>query len=84
MTSMPYVLIVLFLFNDGSAMVMNTSEGFASPMSCSMQAFIDNETVQDRTYICVTRERALALAGPTIAMGAPVRDTSERRGALTR
>lgn len=84
MTSMPYVLIVLFMFNDGSALVMNTSEGFASPMSCSMQAFIENESVHDRTYICVTRERAVALAGATVEVGTPARDATEQQGALTR
>jgi len=65
-TSMPYVLIVLFSLSDGSIGMMKTWQSFASPLTCSMQAFLENETVQDRTYVCVTRERALALAGATI------------------
>ena len=79
---MPYVLIVLFVLSDGSALVMNTSEGFSSPLTCSMQAFIENETVDDRTYICVTRERALALSGATFEIGETRRDTPRRRGAF--
>ena len=63
MTSLPYVLIVLFALNDGSFMVMRTSQSFASPLTCSMNAFLETETSKSRTYICVTRERADALAG---------------------
>ena len=65
-TSMPYVLIVLFSLSDGSIGVMKTWQSFASPLTCSMQAFLENETVEDRTYVCVTRDRALALAGATV------------------
>lgn len=63
MTSLPYVLIVLFALSDGSIEVMTTSQGFASPLTCSMQAFLENETARDRTYVCVSRERAIAVAG---------------------
>ena len=63
MTSLPYVLIVLFALNDGSFMVMRTSQSFASPLTCSMNAFLETETSKSRTYICVTRERADTLAG---------------------
>jgi hypothetical protein len=63
MTSLPYVLIILFALSDGSVEVMTTSQGFASPLTCSMQAFLENETAHDRTYVCVSRERAIAMAG---------------------
>ena len=63
MTTLPYVLIVLFTLTDGSIGVMRTSQGFTSPLSCSLQALMENETTDDRTYVCVTRERALALSG---------------------
>ena len=65
-SSMPYVLIVLFSLSDGSIGVMKTWQSFASPLTCSMQAFLENETAEDRTYVCVSRQRALALAGATI------------------
>ena len=68
MTSLPYVLIVLFALSDGSVGVMRTSQSFASPLTCSMQAFLENETAKDRTYVCVTLERAIAFAGPGIEL----------------
>lgn len=68
MTSLPYVLIILFTLSDGSIDVMRTSQSFASPLTCSMQAFLENETAPDRTYVCVTRERALAVAGRGIEL----------------
>jgi hypothetical protein len=33
-----------------------------------MQAFPENEMANDRTYVCVARERATALAGESIAL----------------
>jgi hypothetical protein len=66
MTQLPYVLIVLFSLNNGAVGIMDTSQTFASPMSCSMRAFIENETVDDRTYVCVTRDRAASLMGKTV------------------
>ena len=63
MSSLPYVLIILFTLSDGSIEVMTTSQGFASPLTCSMQAFLENESARDRTYVCVSRERAVAMAG---------------------
>ena len=68
-TSMPYVLIVLFSLSDGSIGVMKTWQSFASPLTRSMQAFLENETAEDRTYVCVARARALTLAGATIESG---------------
>lgn len=55
---MPYVLVVLFALGDGSLLTMQTSQQFASPLSCSMQAFIENEKARARTYVCVTRDHA--------------------------
>ena len=63
MTSLPYVLIVLFALNDGDYMIMRTSQGFVSPLTCSMHAFLENETSKSRTYVCVTRDRADQLGG---------------------
>jgi hypothetical protein len=58
MTDLPFVLLVLFAMPNGGPVVMETTEQFSSPLSCSMQAFIENEQVNDRTYVCVTRDRA--------------------------
>lgn len=58
MTSLPYVLVVLFAMSDGSVAPMATSQGFASPLACSMRAFMENEGAGERVYVCVTRERA--------------------------
>ena len=63
MSSLPYVLIVLFAIGDGSVTTIQTSQSFHSPLSCSMRAFLENESSRDRTYVCVTREDALALSG---------------------
>lgn len=63
MTQLPYILIVLFTLNDGAVGVMDTSQAFSSPLSCSMKAFIENEAAEDRTYVCVTRDRAASLMG---------------------
>jgi len=75
MNALPYLLIVLFNLNDGSLISMSTSQGFASPLSCSMRAFLENETARDRTYVCVTQEHAAKLAnrsvGPSAANVAP-------------
>lgn len=68
MTSLPYVLVVLFSLGDGSIITMRTSQGFTSPLTCSMHAFMENETTRDRTYVCVTRDRAVALAGEGIGI----------------
>lgn len=65
MSSLPYVLIVLFAMGDGSVTTIQTSQSFDSPLSCSMRAFLENESSRDRTYVCVTREDALALSGDT-------------------
>jgi len=64
MTTLPYVLVVLFSLGDGSALTMQTSQSFVSPLNCSMRAFIENE--KDRqprrgTYVCMTRARAASL-----------------------
>ena len=63
MTSLPYVLIVLFALGDGSVMIMQTSQSFASPLTCSMRAFLETDSARKRTYVCVTRDRAAVLAG---------------------
>lgn len=63
MSSLPYVLIVLFSLGDGTLATMQTSQSFNSPLSCSMRAFLENESSRNRTYVCVTREDALALTG---------------------
>lgn len=61
MTSLPYVLVVLFALGDGSALTMQTSQAFSSPLNCSMRAFIENESAQSRsygTYVCMARDNA--------------------------
>lgn len=58
MTHLPFVLVVLIGIPGGSQVVMETTQQFGSPLSCSMRAFIENEHVKDRTYVCVTRDRA--------------------------
>jgi len=70
MTTLPYVLVVLFALNDGSLATMATNQGFASPLACSMQAFLENETARERTYVCVTRERAATLTGGNLGLAA--------------
>ena len=72
MTSLPYVLVVLFAMSDGSVAPMATSQGFASPLACSMRAFMENESARERVYVCVTRERAemLLVAGAVEAAAA--------------
>ncbi len=64
MTSLPYVLIVLFALDDGSVFAMRTSQSLSSPPTCSMQAVLENEAAGRRTHVCVLREHATALAGP--------------------
>jgi hypothetical protein len=61
MSSLPYVLIVLFSLTDGSLATMGTSQGFDSPPSCSMRAFMENESARERVYVCTTREHAVQL-----------------------
>ena len=68
MSSLPYVLIVLFAMGDGSVTTIQTSQSFDSPLSCSMRAFLENESSRDRTYVCVTREDALALSGDAMGL----------------
>lgn len=61
MTALPYVLVVLFALGDGSVLTMQTSQAFASPLNCSMRAFIENEATPTRgygTYVCMTRASA--------------------------
>ena len=61
MTGLPYVLVVLFALGDGSVLTMQTSQAFASPLNCSMRAFIENESVRTRsygTYVCMTKDNA--------------------------
>ncbi len=70
MTSLPYVLMVLFTLNDGRLVSMETNQAFASPLSCSMQAFLANEAARDRTYVCVTQERAAILTGGPFGLAA--------------
>ncbi len=81
MTSLPYVLIVLFVLGDGSLATMQTSQSFDSPLSCSMRAFLENESSRDRTYVCVTREDAVALtggdAGVAVAHQTPMRSPAK-------
>lgn len=74
MTSLPYVLVVLFALGDGSVMTMRTSQSFASPLTCSMRAFLENDDSRGRTYVCVTRGDAAALAGGEMGL-AEARDT---------
>jgi hypothetical protein len=74
MTGLPYVLIVLFAMSDGSVATMRTSQGFASPLACSMRAFQENDGVRDRTYVCVGAEHAARLAATRrVAVSAPAR-----------
>ena len=58
MTQLPFVLLVLFAIPGGNHVAMETAQQFSSPLSCSMRAFIENEQVKDRTYVCVSRDRA--------------------------
>ena len=61
MTGLPYVLVVLFALGDGSVLTMQTAQDFASPLNCSMRAFIENESPGLRsqgTYVCMTRGNA--------------------------
>jgi hypothetical protein len=58
MSQLPYVLLVLFAMPDGSHTVMETAQQYESPLSCSMRAFIQNDPIKDRTYVCVTRSNA--------------------------
>jgi hypothetical protein len=58
MTQLPFVLLVLIGIPGGNQVAMETTQQFSSPLSCSMRAFIENEQVKDRTYVCVTRDRA--------------------------
>ncbi|MEM7227027.1 MAG: hypothetical protein AAF495_28930 [Pseudomonadota bacterium] len=71
MSSMPYVLVVLFTIGDGSVVAMKTWQSFASPLTCSMQAFMETESAKQRTYICVTREQASALLGKGVEVSQP-------------
>lgn len=61
MTELPFVLLVLFAVPDGGPIVMETAQQFTSPLSCSMRAFIENDQVKDRTFVCVTRDHAAML-----------------------
>ena len=61
MTQLPYVLVILFSMPGGQHVVMETMQQYTSPLSCSMRAFIENEQVSDRTFVCVTREHAKRL-----------------------
>ena len=46
---------------------MDTWQSFQSPLTCSMQAFIESEGAKERTYVCVSRDRAVALLGGNIS-----------------
>ena len=61
MTQLPYVLVILFSMPGGHHIVMETMQQYTSPLSCSMRAFIENEQVSDRTFVCVTRDHAMRL-----------------------
>lgn len=61
MTKLAYVLVVLFPLSDGQITAMETYQQYASPLTCSMKAFIENEQVEDRTYVCMTRQDAVAI-----------------------
>jgi hypothetical protein len=61
MTELPFVLLVLFAMPNGNPIVMETTQQFSSPLSCSMRAFIENDEVYDRTYVCVSRGHAATL-----------------------
>lgn len=65
MSQLPYVLLVLFAMPDGGHTVMETAHQYDSPLSCSMRAFIENDQVEDRTYVCVTRGDAESLLQAT-------------------
>jgi hypothetical protein len=58
MTQLPFVLLVLFAIPGDGHVVMETAQQFTSPLSCSMRALIENEGVDDRTYVCVSRNHA--------------------------
>jgi len=68
MSGLPYVL---FAMGDGSVATMRTSQGFASPLACSMRAFQENDSVRDRTYVCVASQHAERLAVRRVAVNAP-------------
>ena len=72
MTELPFVLLVLFAMPGGGHSVMETAQQFNSPLSCSMRAFIESEHVDDRTYVCVTRNDAEKLLASmrTVRLGA--------------
>ncbi len=72
MTELPFVLLVLFAIPGGGPIVMETTQQFTSPLSCSMRAFIENEQADDRTYVCVDRSHAQSLLANqrTIQLGA--------------
>ncbi len=61
MSQLPYVLLVLFAMPDGGHAVMKTAQQYDTPLSCSTRAFIENDQVTDRTYVCVTRDDAESL-----------------------
>ena len=61
MTTLPFVLVVLFTMDDGQISAMETMQQYSSPLSCSMRAFIESEQARDRTYVCMTRENAADL-----------------------
>jgi len=79
MSGLPYVLIVLFAMADGSVATMRTSQGFASPLACSMRAFQANDGARDRTYVCVAAAHAERLAARRIADAAPAPGTIPAR-----
>jgi hypothetical protein len=72
MTQLPFVLLVLFAIPGDGHLVMETAQQFSSPLSCSMRAFIENEDVNDRTYVCVSRSHAALLLADqrTVRLGA--------------
>lgn len=76
MTQLPYVLLVLFAMPGGGHTVMETTQQYDSPLSCSMRAFIENEHVTDRTYVCVTRQHAETLLHPAQSMQLGATDTT--------
>lgn len=61
MSQLPYVLLVLFAMPDGGHTVMKTTQQYDSPLSCSTRAFIENDQIADRTYVCVARDDAESL-----------------------
>lgn len=76
MSSLPYVLIVLFAMGDGTVATIQTAQSFHSPLSCSMRAFLENESSRDRTYVCVTRQDALVLTGDATGLAVAQKETS--------